>query len=215
VTALDRSTWSENLEVPDDMKISKQPDEVLIYHAVGNYATRRTEERDIKGTGAIMAAVERLKAVGHKVQLFFATNIPSTRVRFLQSQADIVVDQLNYGRYGANARESLMLGKPVICRLDPRQGKPLPPLRPIAEAPIVSADESDVYLKLLELVNDKNLRREIGRRSREFALKWHDSDVCAERYERIINRVRQGLAPDSADLYPPTSSVSPTDMLIK
>ena len=64
-------------------------------------------------SGAVMAAIEKLKAEGLPVQLYFATEVPSRSVRFIQVQADIVVDQLNYGRIGANARESMMLGRPV------------------------------------------------------------------------------------------------------
>lgn len=203
VTALDRTVWSPDLVPPEDMAVNRCGGEILVYHAVGNYEARRAQGRDIKGTGAVMAAVERLREEGVRVRLIFATKVPSSRVRFLQVQADIVVDQLNYGRYGANARESLMLGKPVICRLDPQQGGGLPPLRPIAEAPIVSADESRIYAEMRKLVEDRELRLELGKRSRQFALKWHDSDVCAERYERVINRLRDGLVPETPELYPP------------
>jgi hypothetical protein len=202
VTALDRTFWSPDLVPPKDMLLERPGDEILVYHAVGNYKARRSNGRDIKGTGALMEAVDRLCAEGAPVRLVFATNVPSSQVRLLQVQADIVVDQLNYGRYGANARESLMLGKPVVCRLDPQQGGNLPPLRPIAEAPIVSADESSIYTELRRLVEDRELRLELGKRSRQFALKWHDSDVCAERYERVISRIRDGLAPEAPELYP-------------
>jgi hypothetical protein len=202
VTALNRTVWSPDLVPPEDMAVDRRGGEILIYHAVGNYEVRRAQGRDIKGTGAVMAAVDRLRAEGVPVRLIFATNVPSSQVRFLQVQADIVVDQLNYGRYGANARESLMLGKPVVCRLDSRQGGSLPPLRPIAEAPIVSADESSIYVELRRLVEDRQLRVELGKRSRQFALKWHDSEICAERYERVIHRLRDGLVPEAPELYP-------------
>lgn len=202
VTALDPYRWRPDLEIPDDMRVERAPGEVLIYHAVGNYASRRSGDRDIKGTGAVNAAIEALQAEGLPVRLIFAHDVPSTRVRFLQVQADIVVDQLNYGRYGANAREAMMLGKATICRLLPDQAPPLPPLRPILEVPMVNADEASITDKLRALVLDPNRRATLGAQARAFALAWHGQDACAERYERVIDRIRAGLSADSPDLYP-------------
>lgn len=202
VTTLDPDRWRPGLEIPDDMRVERAPGEVLIYHAVGNYASRKSGDRDIKGTGAVQAAIKALQAEGLPVRLIFAHDIPSTRVRFLQSQADIVVDQLNYGRYGANAREALMLGKATICRLRPDQAPPLPPLRPILEVPMVDADEASITNELRALVLDPDRRASLGAQARAFALAWHGQDACAERYERVIDRIRAGLPPDSPDLYP-------------
>ena len=202
VTTLDPDRWHPDIEVPDDMRIDRRPGEILVYHAVGNYSSRRVGDRDIKGTGAIVAAIEQLKSEGLPVRLIFAHDIPSTRVRFLQVQADIVVDQLNYGRYGANARESMMLGRPTICRLSALQAAPLQPLRPILQAPLRDADEQSVVDVLRALVLDRDGRLELGRQAREFALAWHGQDACAERYERVIDRIRAGLPPESPDLYP-------------
>ena len=103
ITNLDPRRWHPEIEVPDDMRIEREPGEVLVFHAVGNYATRRAEGRDIKGTGAFFDAIERLKADGLSIKLIFAQNVPSNKMRFLQVQSDIVVEQLNYGRYGATA----------------------------------------------------------------------------------------------------------------
>lgn len=203
VTALDPKRWAPDIEIPEVMLIERPKGAMLIYHAVGNYATRRADGRDIKGTGAVFAAVERLKSEGHAIELIFAHDVPSTRVRYLQVQADIVVDQLNYGRYGANAREALMLGKPTLCFLSSRQAPPLPPARAIEESPLVNASEETVFDRLRELVLDPALRGQIGARSRAFALAWHGQDACAARYERVVERIRDGLAPESDDLYPP------------
>jgi len=202
VTALDPERWHSGIEIPEAMRMERAPGEILIYHAVGNYALRRDAERDIKGTGAILAAIDRLRAEGLPVRLVFAHDVPSTQVRFLQVQADIVVDQLNYGRYGANAREAMMLGKPAICHLNPAQASPLPPLRAILETPLVNADETSVTEVLRALVLAPERRLELGRRSRAFAVAWHGQDAAAERYERVVERVRAGLPADAPDLYP-------------
>jgi hypothetical protein len=208
VTALDPERWHPHLSPPEDMRLEREGNETLIYHAVGNYSIRREGDRDIKGTEAIMEAVERLKAEGLPLRLVFAHQIPSTKVRFVQVQADIVVDQLNYGRYGANAREAMMLGKPTICRLSAEQGGTLGRLRPIDEVPMVHATEETITDALRELVVNKARRLELGRRARAFAIAWHGQDACAARYERVIDSIRAGLSPEDEAVYPPPGSAS-------
>ncbi len=202
VTALDPQRWRPDIDVPAEMRQERAPDDILVYHGVGNYHARRLNGRDIKGTGAVLAAVEQLRAEGLPLRLIFAHDVPSTQVRFLQVQADIVIDQLNYGRYGANAREAMMLAKPVICRLSGRQAHPLRRLAIIDRAPMRDADEATVAQVLRELALDGKARAALGAAAREHAVAWHGEDACAARYEAVIERIRAGLPPDSADLYP-------------
>jgi hypothetical protein len=202
ITALDPELWRPDISVPDEYRILREPNAVLIYHAFGNDSTRRVNGRDIKGTNVVFATIEKLKAEGLAIQLVFATNIPSQHVRFLQVQSDIIVDQLYYGRYGATAREGFMLGKPVIIRVDPRQPPPLPPLRSVAEAPVANSDAKNLPDVLRRLVVDASMRSDLGRRAREFGLAWHGADGCAKRYGLIVERLRSGLPPRSNDWLP-------------
>lgn len=196
VMALDCQAWRPDIVPPEDMRITREPGEILIYHAVGNYEVRRAAGRDIKGTGAVMAAIDRLKAEGFPVRPIFATKVPSTLVRYLQVQTDIVVDQLNYGRHGANARECMMLGKPVVARVIADQGYPLPPLAYLEQSPAIRADEDSVYEVLKDLIQAPETWAAIGARSRAFAEQWHDAHKCALRFERIIDRIEAGLIPE-------------------
>ena len=101
-------------------------------------------------------------------------------------QADIIIDQLNYGRYGAFAREGMMLGKPVICKID-YLSESFPNLA-LKECPLINADENTLYYVLKDLVNlSEQERKIIGNRSREYMLKWHSADQCAERFEKIYD----------------------------
>lgn len=187
-TCLDSTVWSPDLSIPEECVIPKEKDEVLIYHSVGNYDTRSSDLKNIKGTPFVYQAVERLKKEGYNVRMVFVTNKPNLEVRYYQLQADIVVDQLNYGRYGANARESMMLGKPVICYLNRFEYKETDQLVSLNECPIVSASEETLYDELKKLVVNSELRKKLGKQGREYALKWHDADACAERYEQIYDQ---------------------------
>tara|TARA_R110000787_G_scaffold52361_17_gene123348 strand:- start:461 stop:2335 length:1875 start_codon:yes stop_codon:yes gene_type:complete len=202
VTCLDPDRWHPDLEIPEDMRLARHDETVMIYHAVGNYETRRAKGRDIKGTGAVFEAIETLKAEGFPVELIFVHDVPSTKVLYLQVQADIVVDQLNYGRYGANARESLMLGRPTITKLIADQASGMPQQRAVRASPLVNADEQTLTDVLRELVRDKDKRREIGVESREFALQWHAQDICAERFEKLTDAIAAGTSPSDVDLWP-------------
>ena len=184
---LDKDIWDPNLDIPEAHQISQLEDEILIYHAVGNYDTRSSATKNIKGTPVLFDAIERLKQEGYKIQLLFVTDKPSQVVRFYQAQADIIVDQLNYGRYGANAREGMMLGKPVICYLNKFEFDEKDCLVCLDECPLISATEDTIYEVLKSLVLDSRWRKKVGEESRRYALKWHDADACAERYEKIYD----------------------------
>lgn len=181
--------WKPDLVIPDHLKIKRSDNELLLYHSFGNYDLRTAHGRNIKGTGAIEAAVERLQAEGMAVRLIFVTDVKNTEVRYLQVQADVIVDQLNYGRYGATAREAMMLGKPTICYINRNELKPADILRSTQELPLVSATEETVYEVLWSLLHDRERCHRLGAAGRAFALKWHSADACAERYEAIYDSV--------------------------
>lgn len=192
-TCLDPDVWHPDIAIPEHRRIQRSIGELIVYHSVGNYQARSLESHNIKGTSAVLAAVERLKAEGMPVRMEFVTNVPSREVRFVQVQTDVVVDQINYGRYGAIAREAMMLGKPTICFINPTQEPPLQPLQSLSECPLVSATEASIYEVLKDLLLSPEKRRAIGLASRDYALKWHSADACARRYEEVYDRIMQGL----------------------
>lgn len=201
VDVIDPDLWHPDIESPPELRIPRTANELIVYHAFADYAARRVGDRDLKGSGAVMAAIERLQREGVKVQLKFLTDMPSRLVRFVQVQADVVVDQLNYGREGATAREAMMLGKPTICYINPRQPGSLPPSRAISECPLVSATEATVYEVLKGLLLDPERRRRIGEASRAYVQKWYAPVACAARYERVFDRVMAGMPPDADEVF--------------
>jgi len=189
---LDPAFWRPDLEVPNHLKIERRGQELMVYHSFGNYESRARDGRDIKGTGAVIAAIERLQSEGIPVRLVFVTTVRNTEVRFLQVQADVIVDQLNYGRYGAGAREGMMLGKPTVCYINPNEVTSSAALPWLREVPLVSATEETIYEVLRDLLVDEERRRKIGQAGRAYARKWHSADACAERYEAIYDLIMRG-----------------------
>jgi glycosyltransferase involved in cell wall biosynthesis len=191
-SALDPEVWQPDMSIPQRWRLPREPGELIVYHAVGNMASRARNGRNIKGTPAIVDAIERLRAEGVKVRLEFVSNVPSRDVRFIQAQADIIVDQLNFGRYGATAREGMMLGKPTICRIDPSEVGGARQLSSLRDCPLVSCSEASIYEVLKDLLQNADKRQRIGESSRTYALKWHSADACAERFERVYDRLMAG-----------------------
>ena len=104
-------------------------------------------------------------------------------------QADIVVDMLTFGWFGANIREGMMLGKPCVCFLRPEwlqsMRKEIPAY--VDELPVISATPDTVEYVLRDLIRNPDKRKEIGQRSRAFALKWHSSAAGAKRFMEIYS----------------------------
>lgn len=191
-TALNPDLWSPDLEVPDGWRLPRGDGEMIVLHGFGNSESRRIRGRDIKGTGAVISAIDRLRAEGLNVRLENPTTVHSRDMRFLQVQADVIVDQLVLGRYGAQAREGLMLGKPTVCHIDRREPPGVSGLGCLAECPLVDATEETVYGVLKRLLLSEEERKRIGRASRAYAVKWHGADNVARRFERIYDRMMAG-----------------------
>lgn len=190
---LDKEVWHPNVKIPDDYRLPiLHPDGVRLYHAVGNRAERtRSDGVNIKSSHIYIPLYERLLKHGYQVELIEPTGVPNKEVRYLQAQADIFLEMLTFGWFGANAREAMMLGKPVICFLRPEWLESARQEIPgyIDELPIVRATPQTVEGVLRDLIENKEKRLQIGRRSREFAVKWHSAEAGASRFDAIYGRL--------------------------
>ena len=90
--------------------------------------------------------------------------MPNRGLRFYQAQADIFVDMLTYGFFGATAREAMMLGKPVVCYLRPEWLETMRAEIPdyVDELPVVSASPDSIRDVLVDLISDPEKRAEFG-----------------------------------------------------
>ena len=188
---LDKEFWHPDIEIPDNYLLPTLPkDGVRLYHAVGHRSERTsTDGVNIKSSHVYLPLINQLRDEGHQLDLIEPTGIPNREVVFLQAQADIFLDMLTYGWFGANAREAMMLGKPVICFLRPEwlesARKEIPDY--IDELPVISATAQTVKAVLLDLIMNKEKRLKIGRDSRLFAEKWHSAEAGAHRFDRIYS----------------------------
>jgi hypothetical protein len=190
---LDIDLWRPDIEIPSSYKLSTYGGSAVhLYHAVGNQAERtRQDGVNIKSTHVYLPLIQKLRSEGIAIELIHPTGIPNKEVRFLQAQADIFLDMLTYGWFGANAREAMMLGKPVICYLRPEWLESMRAEIPdyVDELPVISATPHTVEAILRDLIADKGKREAIGRRSREFAVKWHSAEAAGRRFDAIYKEL--------------------------
>ena len=186
---LDPDVWRPDLPIPEQHRLPDANGTVRVYHSVGNYELRTNAETkvNIKSSHIYVPLIQRMKAAGLPVELVFVKDKSNLDVRYYQAQSDIVCDMLTFGFFGANVREALMLGKPVVCYLRPEWLESIRREQPefVAELPVVSATPETVEAVLTDLVKNPEKRRDLGRRGREFALKWYSAKNAATVFDRI------------------------------
>ena len=101
---------------------------------------------------------------------------------------------LTFGFFGSNIREAMMLGKPAsaFCA---RSGLSRCAARYRATStsfPWSTPPPDTIEEVLTDLVRNPHKRAEIGRRSREFALKWHSADAAARRMDELYRQLLSG-----------------------
>ena len=146
-------------------------------------------KRKVKGTDAVLAAVESLRKRGAPVELDLIEGVPNRDARKRYAAADVVIDQLRIGWYGMFAIESMSLAKPVVVHLDEAAAAETDEAFGL-ELPLVRADESNLEDVLAGLVEVRAELPELGRRSRDYVERVHSHTAVAERvleiYERVI-----------------------------
>ena len=146
-------------------------------------------KRKVKGTDAVLAAVDALQRRGAPVELDLIEGVPNREARKRYAAADVVVDQLRIGWYGMFAIEAMALGTPVVVHLDERGAAETEEAFGL-ELPLVRADERTLESTLGDLVERRPELPALGRRSREYVERIHAHTAVARRvleiYERVI-----------------------------
>lgn len=158
------------IEIPDP---PPKPPRALprIVHAPTN--------RSIKGTEFLLAASASLMAT-HPHELTLVEGLPRDEALGVYAGADILVDQLRLGWYGALAVEAMARRVPVVAYLHEDDLARIPrPMR--EEMPIAIASPDTLTTTLARLLEDAELRDDMGRRGLAFVRRWHHPVKIARR----------------------------------
>ena len=182
-----RGPWPEYDVVPPALVLSDwqpaptEPGEVLrVAHA--------PSKRAVKGTDAVLAAIESLRARGAPIELDLIEGVPNREARLRYAAADVVIDQLRIGWYGMLAIESMALAKPVVVHLDEEAAAETEEAFGL-ELPLVRATEQTLETVLAGLVERRESLPERGRRSRAYVEHVHAHTKVARQVLEIYERV--------------------------
>ncbi|NEW04428.1 glycosyltransferase family 4 protein [Paenibacillus sp. SYP-B3998] len=173
--AIDLANWIPNFEV------SNTP---LIVHD--------GRDGELKGSEYVDATIERLRQAGINFEYLRLDQESPDEAKGILSRADIVIDQLLCGSYGLASVEAMALGKPVICHIREDVLYRMPGL------PITSANPATLFTALHRLINDPNLRNQLGSAGRQFVEAHHSVPVIASHLGWIYSeerRVLDGIKP--------------------
>ncbi len=146
---------------------------------------------EAKGTPLLRAAVERLRARGHELELVELTGRPNREVLEELARCDIALDQLYSDTpMSGFAAEAASFGKPAVAggygireMEKALAGEPFPP--------VALSHPDELEQQLEQLVVDRDLRRRIGADARRHVeTTWSRCEVA-----RRIVRLVEGSAP--------------------
>jgi len=167
---------SSRVYLPFDISSLKrsnlQNDKIMIVHA--------PSDAQIKGTKYVLDAILQLEKEGYEIDFRLLKNVPNPIVRETLSQADIAIDQLFAFGPGMFALEAMTAGCVVLGGNMPQvSGYPL-------ELPIIRTDQDNIYQNVKMLLDNPKMIQVIGKQSRKYVEKYHDSRKIADKIVNIL-----------------------------
>jgi len=135
----------------------------------------------VKGTDAILAALEQLRLDGVHFELRLLQDISNEQVLSVLNYADVVVDQLHFPMHGGLGVEAMASGC-ALATCNREDYEPFPPQRPIWHI-----EPGNVYEQLKPLLTDRALRVRLAHGGRKYVERYHD-------HVKVTRRIIESLA---------------------
>lgn len=174
--------WAIDLSRCPFVGVSRSSSPVTVVHAPNH--------PEFKGTRYLVSVVQELKSEGYPVELVQIQGVPNVHAKALYARADIIADQFLIGWHGYFAIEAMALGKPVIAYI--RKSELYLPQG--AECPIVSASPEALKQALARLVEDPNLRWELGVKGRRYVEQVYSVENVGRRFDRLYRTLWGGVS---------------------
>ncbi len=183
--SLNLNLWNPDISIPDRFRLPKTKN-LRILHSFFEL-NREADDKNIKGSPYILAAIEKLRKEGYNVEYYYVNDVDSKNMRYYQAQADIVVEQLIIGWWGSTGIEAMSLGKPVICylRRDAKENF-FKHFSEYNSLPIIEANIFNIYEVLKKTVEDKDFREQKALESRKFAESFFDINKNVLEFEKLL-----------------------------
>ncbi|MDP3968546.1 MAG: hypothetical protein Q8Q02_09705 [Nocardioides sp.] len=95
------------------------------------------------------------------------------------AEADIVVDQLLSGSYGATTVEAMALGRIVVCGVHAEVSRRLP-----APLPVIEATPLDFEERMRNLIRDPQVHLALSGQGRDYVQRWHSGVEASDQIVR-------------------------------
>ncbi len=161
--------WWDISETPANLSTTK----LTIAHAPTSRAT--------KGSVIILAALEKLKKTyGDRIEVILVENVPHDKALALYRNADLVIDQVLIGFYGAVAVEAMKMGKPVMAYLreDDLGFMPGDMAADCREA-LIRTDPATIFETLCGIVENPGILERHREAGLAYVHRWHDPAYVA------------------------------------
>ncbi|WP_146199842.1 glycosyltransferase [Methanospirillum stamsii] len=164
-----------DLALFDYVGVSPKKEEILIVHA--------PTKRNLKGTSYVIATIERLKSEKFQISFKLIENLPHNEAIKIYREADIVIDDIVQGPYGILAIECMAFGKPVLDYINEAFIDYYPDL------PIVNTNPDNLYNNVRFLLENPEIRVELGRAGRKYVELNHDAEIIAAQLMELYNNL--------------------------
>lgn len=149
--------------------------------------THTPNHRGVKGTESIIKAISQLNEEGYELELILIEKKSNEEVRTtLQSLSDIHIDQLNSDAYALSAIEAMALGIPTISSFGGTIRDFFSEWSFAETCPILNSNSENLIEVLRELVSDSKKRVDVGKKSREYAVRYHSYEHFAKFFHELL-----------------------------
>ena len=133
-------------------------------------------DRKIKGTDFIVNAVENLKR-RHSIEFILIENLSQEEALKIYARADLVIDQVRLGWYGAFALESMKMGIPVAVYINENDLVYVPhDMRVALGESVINVNPDTIEEKLDNILGDRMALNRMGEKGYEYVNEFHDPD---------------------------------------
>lgn len=169
-------------------QINRQPYQspgktIKIAHAPTNRAA--------KGSAYILAALEKLQnTYPGRIEILLVEGLSHAEAIQKYQSADLVIDQLLIGWYGALAVEVIKMGKPVMVFIREEDLRFIPSkMAKDCVNAFILADKTNIFEKLCDIVENPDSLSEFCHRSYSYICDWHDPLSIAKSTRSIYEKL--------------------------
>lgn len=131
--------------------------------------------RVAKGSGYILAALDKLAAAyPGRIETTLIEGLSQAEALEAYRSADLVIDQVMIGWYGAVAVEAMKLGKPVMAFVRAEDLDKLPAgMAEACRAAVIQAERDTIYESLCRVLEQPELLRQHRQAGLDYVTTWH------------------------------------------